>query len=135
MKYKISIIIILTGLLLGGIAYWFQPYNQQNLFGVSIYLIMGVGAFLSSFFITVYQREKPLKISKFISLGVILAVLGRIAFDVTFFDSTSHNLAPFEIIICGLNAFLPALAGGFLGRLVLSLFVSNSIFTPKKESK
>ncbi|GAB2608708.1 hypothetical protein [Belliella aquatica] len=135
MKYKITIAISLIGLLLGGIAYWFQPYNQQDLFGVSIYLIMGVGAFLSSFFIKIYLKEKPLKIANFVSLGVIMAVLARIIFDVAFWDSTSHNLAPFEIIICGLNAFFPALIGGFLGKLVLSLFMSNTILSHKKESR
>jgi len=135
MRHKITIAITLIGLLIGGTAYWFQPYNQQDLFGVSIYLILGVGAFLSSFFIIIKLREKPLKIAQFVSLGVIIAVLARIIFDLVFWDSTSHNLAPFEIIICGLNAFLPAIFGGFLGKLMLSLFRSNAILPDKKERR
>lgn len=117
MKNKAGIGITLVGLIIGGIAYWFQPYNQMTVLGLHIWLIMGVGAFLGSISLKLYLKEKPLKIALLVSLGVALAVLARIIFDVTFWDPTSHNLAPFEIIISGIITIPSAIAGGYLGRL------------------
>ncbi|HET8865763.1 MAG TPA: hypothetical protein VFM80_08685 [Gracilimonas sp.] len=127
MKNKVRIGITLVGLIIGGIAYWFQPYNQMTVLGLHIWLIMGVGAFLSSIVLILYLKEKPLKIAQFVSFGVVLAVLARIIFDITFWDSTSHNLAPFEIIIAGIVTFPSAIAGGYLGLLFKNAIASNEV--------
>lgn len=117
MKNKVGIGITLVGLTIGGIAYWFQPYNQMTVLGLHIWLIMGIGAFLGSIVLILFLKGKPLKIAQFVTLGVALAVLARIIFDITFWDPTSHNLAPFEIIIAGIITFPSAIVGGYLGRL------------------
>ena len=50
MKAKVKIWIIIVGLIIGGISYWFQPYNQTTVLGIHIYLILSVGAFLGALF-------------------------------------------------------------------------------------
>ena len=119
MKNKILILIGITlaGLIIGGIAYWFQPYNQDTVLGINMYLIMTVGAFFASLFLTLFVNEKRLIIALLVSLGVVLAVVARIIYDTTFWDSTSHNMAPFEIIICGIITIPCAYAGTFFGLL------------------
>ncbi|WP_167618358.1 hypothetical protein [Maribellus sediminis] len=117
MKNKIFIGTTLVGLIIGGIAYWFQPYNRSTVLGINMYLIMSLGAFFASFLLRVFGNEKPPKIALLVSLGIALAVIARIIYDTTFFDSTSHNLAPFEIIICGIITIPSAFAGTYLGLL------------------
>ena len=121
MKIKEGIVTTLTGVIIGGIAYWFQPYNQSTVLGINIWLIISVGAFVSSFLLQLFVNEKPAKIALLVSLGVALAVLARIIFDVTFRDATSHNLAPFEIIICGIVTVPSAFVGVFLAHLIKKL--------------
>ena len=125
MKSKTLLLATLTGMLAGAIGYWFQPYNQRTVLGMNMWLVMGVGAFLGSLFLFFFLKEKPgnkaalfsLGIAYFVSLGVALAVLARIIYDTLFWDATSHNLAPFEILICFLIAIPCAFAGGFLSFL------------------
>jgi hypothetical protein len=125
MKNKVNIGIILTGLIIGGMAYWFQPYNQMTVLGLHIWLIMSVGAFLSSIFLILYLEEKPLKPALLVSLGIVLAVFARIVFDVNYFDSSSHNLAPFEILICMIISFPSAISGGYVGLVIKKVISSN----------
>jgi hypothetical protein len=117
-KIRIRIGITLAGLIVGGIAYWFQPYDWDTVLGINIYLIMAIGALFASFLLKLFVNEKPTKIALLVSLGMALAVLARIIYDITFYDSTSHNMAPFEIIICGIITIPPAFAGVYLGLLV-----------------
>ena len=118
MKNKVFIWITLAGLIIGGVAYWFQPYNQSTVLGINMYLIMSIGAFFASFLFKFFGNEKSPKIAMLVSLGIALAVLARIIYDTTFYDSSSHNLAPFEIIICGIVTIPSAFAGTYLGLLV-----------------
>ncbi len=117
-KIKIRFGITLVGLIIGGIAYWFQPYNQSTVLGINMYLIMTVGAIFASLLLKLFVNEKSPKIALLVSLGVVLAILARIIYDTTFWDSTSHNLAPFEIIFCGIITIPSAFAGTFLGFLI-----------------
>ncbi len=118
MKIKAGIVTTLTGAIIGGMAYWFQPYNQSTVLGINIWLIIGIGAFIASFLLQLFVNEKPAKIALLVSLGVALAVLARIVYDVTFRDSTSHNLAPFEIIICGIVTVPSAFIGVYPAFLI-----------------
>jgi hypothetical protein len=125
METKVKLGIIGVGLIIGGIAYWFQPYNQMTVLGLNIWLIMSIGSFIASAFIMLYLKEKPLKIALFVSLGVALAILARIIYDTIFWDSTSHNLAPFEIIIGGIVTIPSAIAGVYVGLLAKKNIGSN----------
>jgi uncharacterized membrane protein YccC len=117
-KIRIRIGITLVGLIIGGIACWFQPYDQNTVLGINMWLIMSMGAFIASFLLMLFVNEKPPKIALLVSLGVVLAVLARIIYDTTFYDSTSHNMAPFEIIICGIVTIPSAFVGVYLGLLI-----------------
>ena len=122
MKAKVKIWIIIVGLIIGGISYWFQPYNQTTVLGIHIYLILSVGAFLGALFLMIFINKKPSQISLFLTLGMTLAILARIIYDTIFWDSTSHSLAPFEIIIGALIIMPCAFAGSFLALLIKKIF-------------
>ena len=125
MKNKIEYQIILVGLIAGGISYWFNPYNRP-LFGISIFTIMVISTFIGSFFLTILLIEKPYKIALLATLGVILAVIARIIFD-GIMDPTSHNLAPFEIIICGSITIISTLVGAYFALLIKKFLFKKKI--------
>jgi uncharacterized membrane protein YeaQ/YmgE (transglycosylase-associated protein family) len=108
--------ITLAGLIIGVIAYWVEPYVQTDIPGS--FFIWSVGAFLGSLLLMLFVNEKPTKIALLVSLGITLAVIAKIIYDTIFVDSTSHNLAPFEIIICGIITIPSAFAGVYLGLLI-----------------
>lgn len=116
MKIKIDIIIILVGLIMGGIFYWFKPYNQLHLNDIIPFWI--IGAFLGSAILMFLLTEKVTRIAMLISFGFMIAVLLRIIYDITFVDPTHHNLAPFEIIGCGLFVIPSSFAGAYLTLLI-----------------
>ena len=121
MKSKTLLWPTLTGMLAGAIGYWYQPYNQ----GKQMWLVMGAGVFLTALilpFILWEKRETRAAsvtpaLAFFVSSGAVLALIARIIYDTLFWDPTSHNLAPFEILICFLIAIPCAFAGGFLSFL------------------
>ena len=116
---KIGIgITFFVGLIIGGLAYWFQPYNQTSVLGINMWLIMGIGALVGSLLLNIASIAKPHVIALLVSLGVVLAVLFRIIYDTIFWDPTSHNLAPFELLLASAvtipSAFIGILFGVFL---------------------
>lgn len=110
------------GIFIGGIAYWFQPYNQTTVLGVNIWMIMGVGAFLGALLLMIFLQEKPSRTALLVTLGVIIAIFARILFDTLFWDPTSHNLAPFELILAGCVTAPGAFIGVYLGVLFNKYF-------------
>ena len=108
--------ITLVGLIIGVIAYWVEPYIQTDIPGS--FFIWSVGAFLGSLLLLLFVNEKPPKIALLVSLGITLAVIAKIIYDTIFVDSTSHNLAPFEIIICVIVTIPSAFVGVYLGLLI-----------------
>jgi len=116
-KKKINILIIVVGIIAGGFSYWFNPYNEMSLFGISIYKLMGAGAFLGSLILTLFLNKKPSKIALLITVGVIIGVMCRIVFD-GILDSSTHNLFPFEII----GALFITIPSAFIGSYLSELF-------------
>ena len=114
MKTKIKIWVTLVGIIIGGISYWPLPYEDLNLLEIKIWLLVGSGALIGSLFSTLYFSQKPSKIALLVSLGVILSIIIRIVYDVTFWDKRSHNLAPFEVILSGVQSLPMAFAGAYL---------------------
>lgn len=117
MKTKVNIWVTLVGMLIGAISYWRVPYAEINFLDIQIWLLVGSGALIGSLFSTLYFNQKPSKVGLLITLGVILAVIIRIIYDVTFWDSTSHNLAPFEVIFGGLQSLPMAFVGAYLAKI------------------
>ncbi|WP_297338106.1 hypothetical protein [Algoriphagus sp.] len=126
MKHKAKITSLLSGIGVGALSYWFQPYNSTLVFGVSSFLIQSMGTFLVAFILLSFLKEKPSKIALFTTLGVLLGVFLRIFYDITFWDSTSHNLFPFELLLVGLLVLPSALLGAYLGFLVFQKFWTKS---------
>ncbi|MGB5244360.1 MAG: hypothetical protein WBN28_10195 [Lutimonas sp.] len=118
MKTNEKIWITLVGILIGGISYWRIPYAEMNYVEINIWLLVGSGALIGALFSTLFFNQKPSKVGLFIMLGVILSVIIRIIYDTTLWDSTSHNLAPFEIIFAGLQSLPMALVGAFLAKFI-----------------
>jgi hypothetical protein len=115
-KIRIRIGITLVGLIIGGLTYWLNPYGELGI--PESVLPLSLGAFLASFLLKLFEDEKSPKIALLVSLGIALAVLLRIIYDTVFVDSSSHNLAPFEIIICGIITIPSAFVGVYLGLLI-----------------
>lgn len=122
MKNMIGIGTTLVGIMIGGLAYWFQPYNQSTVFGINMWVFMCIGVFLGTLLLMIFLNEKTPKIALFVSLGVILAVSARIIYDTTFWDSTSHNLFPFEILFSAIATVPCAFTGSYLGLLIKKFF-------------
>lgn len=116
MKNNVGFGITLVGLIIGEMSFWVETYFQSDI--PVIFLIWSIVAFFGSLFLKLFVNEKPPKIALLVSLGIVLSVLLRIIYDITFVDSTSHNLAPLEIIICGFITIPSAFMGVYLGLLI-----------------
>lgn len=116
MKRKTTILIIVAGILAGAISSWFNEYNQLTVFGISIRLLLAITSFVASFLMSLFCSESNAKIALLISAGVLMALAGRIIFDL-YIDSTSHNLFPFEMLISLVVSFPCSYVGSFLASL------------------
>ncbi len=121
MKTGTTLWVILTGLLVGAACYWPVPYAEINLLELYPWLLASSAALAGALLFTMFLSQKPWKIALSMTLGVVLAILIRIIYDTTFRDATSHNLAPFELIIVGLQTLPAAFAGAYLGLLFKKL--------------
>ncbi len=117
MKRKVEILIILVGIVAGGFSYWFNPYNEMSLLGVSIYKLMASSAFLCSLILTLMLNEKPWKVALLITAGVIIGIMCRIVFDISI-DSSTYNLFPFEIITALFLTVPSAFIGSYFSQLI-----------------
>lgn len=113
-----KIIILLTGLIVGIISYCFVTYNHYFIMGIHIYLLMSLGSFFGTFILKALLIEKPSIISIWLYLGAMTAIMGRIIYDISFWDKTSHNLFPFELILYTLIISPSAFLGSFLANLI-----------------
>ena len=115
---KMKIWVTLIGILIGAISYWRVPYNDVNFLDIQLWVLVGSGTLIGSLFSTLYFNQKPSKIGLLITLGVILSVIIRIIYDITFWDSTSHNLAPFEVVFSVLQSLPMAFVGAYLAKTI-----------------
>ena len=109
------------GILIGASSYWWIPYDKMNFLDIHLWLLVGSATLIGSLFSTLYFNQKPWKVGLLITLGVILAVIIRIIYDTIFWDSTSHNLAPFEVIFSALQSFPMAFVGAYLAKIIQKL--------------
>ena len=122
MKTKTVILVILVGLILGGISYWTQSYGQIEILENNFIQIMwSAGPFIGTLLLMFLLKEKPWRPALLISCGFILAAVVRIVYDIIFIDPAHHNLAPFEIIICGIFVLPCSFAGAYLSLLIKKL--------------
>ncbi len=119
----------LAGGFVAGIFYaWFNDYNSPTVFGMNLRTMLMTSSSILAFLLVYFDGGKVLRTALLISAGVCLAVTMRIVFDVTVLDSSSHNLAPFEIIIAGGLTMITSLIGG--GMAVLAGSASGRTKSP-----
>lgn len=120
-NFKFISITELIGLFIGAITYWTLPTKEIQILTSNIPYVWSFGAFFGSMIIVFLSKAKAPMIAILMTVGVVLAVFLRIVYDITVLDNTSHNLAPFEIIICGAitlpSAFIGAYAAYFIKKL------------------
>ena len=116
-----TFLLLLFGFIVGVLAYWLNSYNDLNVLGIHIYIILSVGSFIAAFAGMTIFKKKSFFTSVVINSGILIAVLFRIFFDIEFIDSSHHNLFPFEIIIVLLIAFPSALIGAYLSYFLKKL--------------
>lgn len=121
MKNKVKILVTFVGILVGAISYWRIPYAEMNFLEINLWLFVGSAALFGSLFSNLLLNQKPWKVGLLITVGVILAIVIRIIYDFTFWDSTSHNLAPFEIMFGGLQSLPMAFVGAYLAKFILKI--------------
>lgn len=102
--YVLNIIVCLF------VFYVFSPYRKiylsENSFDKFLFFLsLLITAFVAIFDCVTY-RTSPYSSFAFLSTSAIVADIIMIVVDSVFFDPTSHNLAPFELIIFGFCSFL-----------------------------
>lgn len=117
MKLTKLFLVLVLGITVGAISYWFNTYNEMNLFGVHIYYIMIAGSFLASYLSVYLIIRKPVDVSLIVTLGVLISVLCRIFFDINN-DPTSHNLFPFEVIAALVITIPSTFAGSYISKFI-----------------
>ena len=120
---KDVIIVLVLGFFVGALSYWFNPYGTSKAFGTSIYTVLSIGGLASSFCVTFLLKLKPILVPIFMVIGLNSAVMARIVFDTIFWDPTSHNLMPFELLQFGLITSIVSLIGTFLA-VFIKWFIS-----------
>jgi hypothetical protein len=128
MQYKSILFSLLTGLICGALSYWFNAYNVMNIYGISIYYIMGISSLLSVLALGFVYKKYVYSIPLFFSIGFVISVLGRIFFDLSN-DPTSHNLFPLEIILV-LFIIVPS---SYLSSFLINLV--NKSLSPYKNNR
>ncbi|MCA0132139.1 hypothetical protein [Winogradskyella alexanderae] len=118
---KLKYWIILVGLVIGALAYWNVPYKELQLNNLNMWLFVGSGTFIGGFVLKLVSKKAPINVALFLMLGVITSIVLRIVYDVSLWDSTSHNVAPFEIVLAGLQSFPFALLGAYIAVLIKKL--------------
>ncbi len=121
MKAKLISLITLLGFIIGGMSYWFQPYNQMQLIGNYMMIIRCTGVFFGALILMFFIKKEPFQISLFLAFGIMLAYFARLIYDITFWDSTSHNLAGIEIIIVAFITIPFVFAGSFFASIFILL--------------
>ena len=117
MKLKLRIPILVAGVMAGVLSYWLNAYNEFKVLGIHIYAIALVTTGVASYVFSKKYDHDPKIIFQNLIPGFLLAVVGRIAFDISTWDSTSHNLAPLEIIIMFVIISLSTIVGAKIGEV------------------
>jgi hypothetical protein len=116
-KRKNTILILLSGFLVGAISFWFIPYEALKVWGISTLLLLALGSFLSALILRFYLIEETMRIVFIVTAGAIIPIIGRIIFD-EITDLYEHNLFPIEIFMYLIIIVPSAFAGFYLSVLI-----------------
>jgi tryptophan-rich sensory protein len=85
--------------------------------GVHVYIIAGISVFISGYVLASKFKFDTKSIIQNLVFGFLLALVARIIFDTLTISSTSHNLAPLEILIIFLIVSIASTIGSKVGEL------------------
>ena len=110
----------LIGFFAVGLEYWPIPYSKlsvpDSLYGLGVIVVGGAAALIRALSDTRFWRTVLVT-----SAAVPGAVFARVIFD-AWWDPTSHNLWPFEIVIALVVGLAVTVLGSLLGSLFRRLF-------------
>ncbi len=112
-KRKNTILLLLAGFIVGVVFYWFKPSYFGDLFDKKPWLLLPIIAFLFSFILGLFMKEKPTRIVFLLTAGAFIAIIGRMIFDIN-----THDLFPIEIIMYLILIVPIAFVGVYLSVLI-----------------
>lgn len=101
------------GFIIGAITFWFVEYNARTLLGIPLKYYLIVGSATTVFGFKYFLNKEILKVTFFVTQGILIGQLARILFDISK-DSQTHNLLAVELFDTLIVCFLSGLVGGFL---------------------
>jgi hypothetical protein len=116
MKPKPFVLLLITATIVVGMFTWFSSNHEHN----NDFTLPGILTMLLALVFSIATRLEILKIIFATTGGVLLSLIIKIIID-GYYDPTSHNLWPFEIIIVGFLILVACVVGvlpGVLFRLL-----------------
>jgi hypothetical protein len=111
--------LLMISVLTAGAPIWFISYNS---FATNrVIMISGILTILLALLFSLLTQKQNKKIIYTIIPGFIIATIIKIIID-SFFDPSSHNLLPFEIVYYTIIASLAVLMGVAIGFVIKKIF-------------
>lgn len=107
----------MLGLIAGGLATWFQPYQEIFVWGMDYRVVMVITTLIFSFLFKLILKPDTVEAALFIGSGAVTGLILRIIYDV-FRDITAHFEWPMEVTLFALVAYASAFVGTYLGELL-----------------
>lgn len=116
---KLKLIIFISALIVACIVR-FSVSDTRLENAVLLKIWLGI-SFISGIAGIVIYRKSFLFAGLIATAGFACAIVLRIVFDLIFIDSTSLKLFTIQLVTWSILAFIPALAGAFLGNMIILL--------------
>jgi energy-converting hydrogenase Eha subunit A len=111
--------LLLISVLTTGAPIWFLSYG--TFVNTKIIWLSGALTLLLALLFCLITKEQNKRIFFTTAIGFITATIIKIIIDIIY-DSTNHNLLPFEVIYYAIIAFLAATIGVGLGFMIKKIF-------------
>ncbi len=117
-KSKEGLILLVLVILAAGAVYWPVPYGEIDFFGTRFLTTWGIIAVVAGFLGVQLLKQSTKHSTLLVTTGFVLSALLRIIVD-GISDPTSHNLAPFELLIVVVIALPPSFVGAWVASMLL----------------
>lgn len=120
---KQTMVCMATGFIVGSLAYNLNSDNETVMGMTAVYaswIALHIGTFLGALTLGAFSVAKKSRLAWYVLSGVLLAVVGKMAYDSTFTTST-HNLAGMELIVYTVICLPAAFGGAYAAQFILWL--------------
>jgi Na+/proline symporter len=124
------VIIFVVSICVAAFLYWTNPVAEIK--EASLNAWFGA-AFLTALLCGLFFKIHFALTGLLVSAGFVLAVIFRIIYDISFVDSSSHNLFPLEIVMWSFIAVFPAFAGALVGNQFIRHELKKLLSKKKKQ--